>query len=79
MNGEQGKMQAALEKNSELIQQLTTSTADNAVIIAHVRDVLASFKIVASIAKWFTAMAILIASVIAAVKGIIGFNDITPR
>ena len=79
LNGEQAKMRVALEENTELTRRISISVADNTAIIAQVRDVLASFKVIASVAKWLTVMAILITSALALVKGILGFNDITPR
>jgi hypothetical protein len=54
-----------LNKNTEITEQ--------------VRDLLASFRVMASVAKWITAVAAAIAGVLAAIKSGISFNDITPK
>ena len=67
------------KQRSEDMRHIKEQLDDNTKITTQVRDVLASFKILASITKWLTIMAVFITSALALVKGVIGFNDITPR
>lgn len=52
------------------VDDLKRQMAENTAVTCQVRDILASFKVVASVAKWITAIAGMIAALLALVKGV---------
>lgn len=52
------------------VEDLKRQMAENTAVIIQVRDILASFKVVASVAKWITAIAGMIAALLALAKGV---------
>lgn len=56
--------------------EMKKALADNTEITVQVHDLLASFRIMAKVAKWVTTIAACAAALIAAAKGVITFNDV---
>ena len=59
------------QRVSQLVDDVTVlkhQMAENTAVTVQVRDILASFKVMASVAKWVTAIAAMIAAVYAALK-----------
>lgn len=52
------------------VEDLKRQMAVNTEVTCQVRDILASFKVVASVAKWITAIAGMIAALLALAKGV---------
>lgn len=48
---------------------LKEQMSENTAVTCQVRDILASFKVMASIAKWITVITAMIASILAVIKG----------
>jgi len=61
------------------VKNIRTELSLNTEVTTQVRDAINSFKIIAKIAKWVTAIAACGASLLALWHGLYGSNDITPR
>lgn len=58
------------------MQAVKEELALNTAVTTQVRDAINSFKMIARIAKWIGVIAACAASMVAAVKGVVTFNDV---
>lgn len=52
------------------VEDLKRQVVENTAVTIQVRDILASFRVVASVAKWITAIAGMVAALLAMLKGV---------
>lgn len=67
------KMECAQRSREAIKLELAVNTE----ISRQIQDAVASFKIIATVAKWLTVVAGAVIAVIAMVKGIVHFNDVS--
>lgn len=76
MNAEDATLQHRRQSDARVTQLvgdvavLKSQMVENTAVTLQVRDILASFKVMMSIAKWITAFAGMFAAIIAAYKGV---------
>jgi hypothetical protein len=76
------QMECAQRSRIEIKKELaknTEITTKNNETLEQVRDTLASFRVIAAVAKWLTVLAGFVAAMIAAIQAVLHINDISPK